>query len=156
MMNCFEARQDFPAFWRKTIAAERRAELLGHLAGCAKCDHAFRLFALSAPVLYGDRQAEHTPAVESREFSLLDRPRRFTPVPERIEQPRQWLRMSAAAAVLLRRIFFRAKFARYAGRCVVAAGRGFNIRSERGFVRSGNADQRERSCQLNPTCGSAY
>jgi hypothetical protein len=101
MMNCFEARQDFPAFWRKAIAAERRAELLRHLAGCAKCDHAFRLFALSAPVLYGDRQAEHTPAVESREFSLLDRPRRFTPVPERIEQPRQWLRMSAAAAVLL-------------------------------------------------------
>jgi hypothetical protein len=55
-MNCFEARQEFPALWRKTATAERRAELLAHLKGCEKCDHAFRVFALSAPVLHGEME----------------------------------------------------------------------------------------------------
>jgi hypothetical protein len=51
-MNCFETRNDFVAFWQRTLASERRAELLAHLRRCASCDHAFRVFALSAPVLY--------------------------------------------------------------------------------------------------------
>ncbi len=65
--------------WRKTLTAERRGELLAHLKGCEKCDHAFRVFALTAPVLHGEM--DRYPARESRparrEFSLADRPRRF-------------------------------------------------------------------------------
>ena len=78
-MNCFEARQEFPALWRKTVTADRRADLLAHLKGCEKCDHAFRVFALTAPVLYGEMEQ---PALRAsrparREFSLADRPSRF-------------------------------------------------------------------------------
>jgi hypothetical protein len=51
-MNCFEARSDFVAFWQKTLAHERRTQLLMHLRGCATCDRSFRTFALTAPVLY--------------------------------------------------------------------------------------------------------
>jgi hypothetical protein len=51
-MNCFEARNDFVAFWQKTLANERRAQLLTHLRQCATCDHSFRIFALTAPILY--------------------------------------------------------------------------------------------------------
>jgi hypothetical protein len=51
-MNCFEARNHFVAFWQKTLADERRAQLLTHLRRCAACDHSFRIFALTAPVLY--------------------------------------------------------------------------------------------------------
>ncbi|MGH7947771.1 MAG: hypothetical protein ACREQF_00895 [Candidatus Binataceae bacterium] len=51
-MNCFEARQDFTDLWRSGLAPERRAALVEHLGQCAKCDRAFRLFALGAPVLH--------------------------------------------------------------------------------------------------------
>ena len=51
-MNCFEARQDFRSFWRKELAPERRAAFVAHLGGCRKCDEAFRVFALTAPVLH--------------------------------------------------------------------------------------------------------
>jgi hypothetical protein len=51
-MNCFEARNDFVAFWQKTLADHHRAQLLAHLRGCATCDRSFRTFALTAPVLY--------------------------------------------------------------------------------------------------------
>jgi hypothetical protein len=75
MMNCFEARQDFVGFWQSALDGERRRELLAHLKGCAKCDRAFRAFALTAPMLhargaaadeagaYGDRISA-TPYVE--------------------------------------------------------------------------------------------
>jgi hypothetical protein len=52
MMNCFEARQDFVSFWQSALDSERRRELLAHLKGCAKCDRAFRAFALTAPMLH--------------------------------------------------------------------------------------------------------
>ncbi len=52
MMNCFEARQDFVSFWRGALDGERRRDLLAHLKGCAKCDRAFRAFALTAPMLH--------------------------------------------------------------------------------------------------------
>jgi len=55
-MNCFEARQEFPALWRSTLTVERRGELLAHLKGCDKCDHAYRVFALTAPVLHGEME----------------------------------------------------------------------------------------------------
>lgn len=52
MMNCFEARPQFVYLWRDTLDVERRAALLAHLKECAKCDRAFRAFALTAPMLH--------------------------------------------------------------------------------------------------------
>jgi anti-sigma factor RsiW len=102
-MNCFEARQEFPAMWRKTLTAERRGELLAHLKGCEKCDHAFRVFALTAPVLHGE--IESYPARVShparREFSLADRPRRFASASREISRPSRWIPMAAAAAIFV-------------------------------------------------------
>lgn len=105
-MNCFEARQEFSALWRKTATAERRAELLAHLKGCEKCDHAFRVFALTAPVLHGEveRDAARASRPARREFSLADRPRRFASVSREVSmsrQPNRWLAMSAAAAIFV-------------------------------------------------------
>ena len=105
-MNCFEARQEFSALWRKTATAERRAELLAHLKGCGKCDHAFRVFALTAPVLHGEIERDAAPASQParREFSLADRPRRFASVSREMSlsrQPNRWLAMSAAAAIFV-------------------------------------------------------
>lgn len=57
-MNCFEARRDFVAFWQKTLAKEHRGQLLMHLHGCAACDRFFRIFALTAPVLYSATEPE--------------------------------------------------------------------------------------------------
>ncbi len=92
-MNCFEARQEFSALWRKTATAERRSELLAHLKGCEKCDHAFRVFALTAPVLHGEM--DQPEAVVSRparrEFSLADRPRRFASISREAPRQNRWL-----------------------------------------------------------------
>jgi len=104
-MNCFEARQEFPALWRKTATAERRTELLAHLKGCEKCDHAFRVFALTAPVLHGemDRPTALAARPARREFSLADRPRRFASVSREVSFARsnRWLPMAAAAAIFV-------------------------------------------------------
>jgi len=102
-MNCFEARQEFPGLWRKTATAERRTELLAHLKGCEKCDHAFRIFALTAPVLYGEleRQAARESRPARREFSLADRPRRFASVSREASRPMRWIPMAAAAAIFV-------------------------------------------------------
>lgn len=99
-MNCFEARQEFPALWRKTATADRRAELLAHLKGCEKCDHAFRIFALTAPVLHGEMERQ---AASRREFSLADRPQRFASVTREASLSRQnrWIPMAAAAAIFV-------------------------------------------------------
>ena len=56
-MNCFEARQEFVSFWRGELDAERRRLLLAHLAQCARCDKAFRAFALTAPLLHARAEA---------------------------------------------------------------------------------------------------
>lgn len=105
-MNCFEARQEFSALWRKSATAERRSELLAHLKGCGKCDHAFRVFALTAPVLHGEveRDTARVSRPARREFSLADRPRRFASVSREValsRQPNRWLAMSAAAAIFV-------------------------------------------------------
>jgi hypothetical protein len=102
-MNCFEARQEFSALWRKTIAADRRTELVEHFKGCGKCDHAFRVFALTAPVLHGDveRQAPRVSRPARREFSLADRPRRFASVSREVSRPTRWIQMAAAAAIFV-------------------------------------------------------
>jgi hypothetical protein len=53
-MNCLETRQHFADFWRKSLGPDERRAFLDHLAGCPACSHAFRCFALTAPVLYGN------------------------------------------------------------------------------------------------------
>ena len=103
-MNCFESRQEFPALWRKRATVERRAEILAHLNSCAKCDHAFRVFALTAPVLHSEsepHQAARVSAAPRREFSLGDRPRRFASISREAPTPQRWIAMSAAAAIFV-------------------------------------------------------
>jgi len=51
-MNCFEARKEFVAYWRRTMPPAERSSLVAHLGGCARCERAFRVFALSAPALH--------------------------------------------------------------------------------------------------------
>ncbi len=106
-MNCFEARQEFSALWRKTATAERRAELLAHLKGCGKCGHAFRVFALTAPVLHGEieRDAALVSKPARREFSLADRPRRFASVSRETllsRQPNRWLDVGGGGDLCIR------------------------------------------------------
>jgi hypothetical protein len=60
-MNCFDARNLFIAFWQKVLSPEHRAELIEHLRGCIPCDHSFRTFALSAPVLYSATEPDWNP-----------------------------------------------------------------------------------------------
>ena len=103
-MNCFEARQEFSAIWRNRATPERRAEILAHLKSCAKCDHAFRIFALSAPVLHSEAEppaAARVSAPARQPFSLGDRPRRFASVSRETERPQRWIAMSAAAAIFV-------------------------------------------------------
>lgn len=103
-MNCFESRQEFPALWRNRATGERRAEILAHLKSCAKCDHAFRVFALTAPVLHSESEpaaAMRVSAPARREFSLGDRPRRFAAVTLEPASPRRWVAIAAAAAIFV-------------------------------------------------------
>jgi hypothetical protein len=102
-MNCFETRQEFSSLWRKSLALDRRADLLAHLKECEKCDHAFRVFALTAPVLHGDveRQATRASRPARREFSLADRPRRFASASREVSRPSRWISMAAAAAIFV-------------------------------------------------------
>jgi anti-sigma factor RsiW len=103
MMNCFEARQEFPALWQRTASADRRAEVTAHLATCAKCDHAFRVFALTAPVLHSTDDVSAPVAVANggRESSHADRPRRFASVARAEPARPRWLAMSAAAVIFV-------------------------------------------------------
>jgi len=101
-MNCFESRQEFPAIWRNRATPERRAEILAHLKSCAKCDHAFRVFALTAPVLHSEAEPPAAARVSVRQpFSLGDRPRRFASVSRETERPQRWIAMAAAAAIFV-------------------------------------------------------
>jgi len=101
-MNCFEARQEFPALWRNRGTTERRSEILEHLKGCAKCDHAFRVFALTAPVLHSESEPQAAARVSARrEFSLADRPQRFSSVSREATRPRRWVAVAAAAAIFV-------------------------------------------------------
>jgi|SRR5271157_2814792 len=70
-MNCFEARNGFAAFWRKTLEPDARAAMLIHLKECAPCDRAFRVFSLTGAALYSDAPLpEHeVPSAGRRESS---------------------------------------------------------------------------------------
>lgn len=98
-MNCFEARKEFGAFWRRTLAPEARAAFSSHLGSCAKCDRSFRIFALSAPVLYSEREPEPRarPAGTAR---MAIRPLTARRMPSRSSGTPPW-RAVAAAAILL-------------------------------------------------------
>lgn len=99
-MNCFEARQDFPAFWRRELTADRRAELNAHLDGCVKCDQAFRIFAITAPVLHSEQFPDSRDA-EPREFTQ-SATRRPAPNPRAsYHEPRRWLAIAAAALIFI-------------------------------------------------------
>lgn len=84
-MNCFEARNEFAAFWRREMPLDARAALVAHLRECARCDRSFRAFALSAPVLHSAMEPErgvearrtgglHTVAVPARREASAVRP----------------------------------------------------------------------------------
>jgi hypothetical protein len=102
-MTCFEARKEFPVFWRRAMPAASRSNLTAHLQDCAQCDRAFRAFALSASVLHSDLVVDAKPQAPRPPISLV-RPRRFTPghaVPlERSGTWRPW-KIAAAASLMV-------------------------------------------------------
>lgn len=56
-MNCFQTRKEFPNFWRRRLEPAQADELTDHLERCGLCEQAFRLFALTAPVLHSEAEA---------------------------------------------------------------------------------------------------
>ncbi|MGH7814909.1 MAG: hypothetical protein ACREQI_13010 [Candidatus Binataceae bacterium] len=100
-MNCFEARQEFAGFWRRTIAAERRPEVLAHLHECAKCDRAFRIFALTAPALHSEPAPDASKSAPSSpsEFPFGQAARRIAIAPR--PAPPRWMAIAAAAAIFV-------------------------------------------------------
>jgi hypothetical protein len=104
MMDCLETRNEFPALWRKTATIERRAEAMAHVASCTKCDRAFRVFAMTAPVLHAESEPAEvveSPSKSGREFSAYDRPHRSASTARVERSPRRWLAMAAAAAIFV-------------------------------------------------------
>jgi hypothetical protein len=98
-MNCFEARQDFRPFWKKELEPQRRAALVQHLRECAKCDAAFRAFALSAPVLHSDAEPDRTAHISRSRESM--RSRRVGGVFREPRRATAWLSMAATVLLLL-------------------------------------------------------
>jgi anti-sigma factor RsiW len=98
-LNCFEARQEFAPFWKRELSAETRAALVEHLAGCSKCDRAFRNFALSAPVLHSTSEPPRRQAAERT--GMRNTQSRRPPAVGRGEAHRRGLAMSAAAMFLV-------------------------------------------------------
>jgi hypothetical protein len=99
-MNCFDTRKEFIAFWRRTLEPEGRSAFATHLHGCAKCDRSFRTFALSAPVLHGDRE----PDVHSQAYAAWTPPLPISvraPVTNHRHSGYQWPSIAAAAVLLV-------------------------------------------------------
>jgi len=112
-MNCFEARKAFPSFWRLMLTPEERTAFLAHVSRCARCDRAFRVFALTATVLHGDSASrEPMPAQasvathESSSYARREPAPTFrrgapvTPVSPRASRT-AWAAAALAAAALL-------------------------------------------------------
>jgi len=89
-VNCFESRREFADFWRGAIEEERRRELLEHLRSCAGCDHAFRAFALTAPVLHSN----------SRPINVVS-PEILRRRPKAAPSPRLWMAATAVATLAM-------------------------------------------------------
>jgi len=108
-MNCFEVRNDFVAFWQKTLAGDRRAQLLTHLRQCAACDRSFRSFALAAPVLYSAAEPEWnsgptgSTALSAGAFELPSAPSivKYRPAVPKLNGVLPAFVMAAAAAIAL-------------------------------------------------------
>ena len=98
MMNCFEARQDFAALWRRTLANSRRTELLTHLSECHKCDRAFRVFALSAPVLHSGTEPSSRRTAAPRRSAAASG---SAGVLRNSLQPRRWMAMCAVLTIFV-------------------------------------------------------
>ncbi len=99
-MNCFEARQEFRALWRKELGAQARTALLQHLKECPSCTDAFRVFALSAPVLHSRTEPESA-ATASRERREAAASARHGGVYRGNARARAWLSMSAALTMFI-------------------------------------------------------
>jgi hypothetical protein len=107
-MNCFEARQEFRPLWKRELSTERAAALTEHLRNCARCEDAFRLFALSAAVLHSGSEPERA-AGASRPLRGIGPSFRAPGVYRGgNSQARLWLSMCAVFAV-----FFAGAFAAY-------------------------------------------
>jgi hypothetical protein len=99
-MNCFEARKEFGAFWRRTLEREARASFVSHLGGCTKCDRSFRIFALSAPALHSERDPNpQMPAIGAARATV--RPLSARREPMRSESTPGWRRAAAAAMLVV-------------------------------------------------------
>jgi anti-sigma factor RsiW len=102
-MNCFEVRKGFVALWRKELTPEQRQELSAHLRGCARCDRSFRLFALSAPVLYSESEpVREVSEPGAREFSYAARTYRDVAAPGVAAAGAQaWVAVCAALSMVV-------------------------------------------------------
>jgi hypothetical protein len=101
-MNCFEARPQFVDLWRGTPDAERRAALLAHVKECAKCDRAFRTFALTAPMLHPRCAIEGSQTPTTDRVQTSDGPTRQDNV-LRLSAARKARTDAARAAEIMRR-----------------------------------------------------
>lgn len=101
-MNCFEARREFAAFWQRRMSAGDREAFLAHLRQCPRCEHSFRLFALSAPVLHSAVQPESSARAQRSAslHSVATNARRpgFSVRPNRRQRPR-WRAAAAGFAM---------------------------------------------------------
>lgn len=98
-MNCLEARNRFVSFWRKTLDGQRREQFVDHLRECTGCDHSFRVFALTAPVLYTESRELPDLATSARRWqrAAASRPAQGSkPTPLRFS-----LRPALAASLLI-------------------------------------------------------
>jgi hypothetical protein len=103
-MNCFEAQKMFAPFWRRTLSVTDRAAFSDHLGACQRCDRAFRVFALSAPVLHGAVEPAAGPASApiDPERTYRAAARRLTPSARMAPSAmRPWAVAAAAVMVLL-------------------------------------------------------
>jgi hypothetical protein len=98
-MNCFEIRNEFVSFWQRTMPAESRIQFSAHLGGCPACDHAFRLFALSAPVLHSSVEPSSPPKTRAQPQPSTTNESRRAQALAKSSEVRRWSNAFAAFAL---------------------------------------------------------
>lgn len=98
-MNCFEIRNEFVSFWRRTMPAESRVPFSAHLRECPACDHAFRLFALSAPVLHSSVEPSGSPETPPQRQPSTNNESRRVPALAKSSAVQRWSNAFAAFAL---------------------------------------------------------
>jgi hypothetical protein len=98
-MNCFEIRNEFVSFWRRTMPVESRVPFSAHLRECPACDHAFRLFALSAPVLHSSVEPSGSPETRAQPQSSTTDEGRRAPALAKSSEVQRWSNAFAAFAL---------------------------------------------------------